>query len=119
MQSGRILPTFRQFFATAQKADSANRDSNSQQGQQHRQPERDATEEEAKRAAELLQNSEEFKNNGILVKAAVIDGHHVLQVMDRNGNPLRVIQSPEIVRILLSFGMPQASRQGRILDRRI
>jgi hypothetical protein len=117
MQSGRILPTFRQFFNASAKAGNTNRDSNSQQGQQ--QAERDATEEEARRAADLLQNSDEFKKNGISVKAGVENNRYVLVVSDRNGNALRVIQSPEVVRILLSFGMPQASRQGRILDRRI
>jgi hypothetical protein len=117
MQSGRILPTFRQFFTAAAKAGTANKDSNSQQGQQ--QAERDATEEEARRAAELLQGSEEFKKNSLTAKAGSQDNRPVIFVTDRGGNALRVIQSPEIVRILLSLGMPQAPRQGRILDRRI
>lgn len=118
MQSGRILPTFRQFFTAAAKTGSANKDSNSQQGG-YQQAERDATEEEAKRAAELMQGSEEFKNNGLIAKAGNQDGRPVIFVNDANGNALRTIQSPEIVRILLSLGLPQAPRQGRILDRRI
>jgi hypothetical protein len=117
MQSGRILPTFRQFFTASAKAGSANKDSNPQQGQQ--QAERDATEEEARRAAELMQGSDEFKKSGLTAKAGTQDGRPVIFVHDQSGNALRMIQSPEIVRILLSLGMPQAPRQGRILDRRI
>lgn len=117
MQSGRILPTFRQFFNASTKAGNTNRDSNSQQGQQ--QAERDATEEEARRAAELMQSSEEFKKSGLTAKAGLHEGRPVIFVNDRNGNSLRMIQSPEVVRILLTLGMPQAPRQGRILDRRI
>jgi hypothetical protein len=116
MQSGRILPTFRQFFIAA-KAGNANRDSSSQQGRQ--QAERDATEEEAQRAAEILQGSDEFKKSGLTAKAGSQEGRFVVFVSDSDGNALRMIQSPEIVRILLSLGMPQAPRLGRILDRRI
>jgi uncharacterized FlaG/YvyC family protein len=117
MQSGRILPTFRQFFNASAKAGSANKDPNSQQSQQ--QAERDATEEEAQRAAEILQNSDEFKKSGLTAKAGSQEGRPVIFVNDSSGNALRMIRSPEIVRILLSLGMPQAPRQGRILDRRI
>lgn len=117
MQSGRILPTFRQFFTAAAKTGGANKDSNSQQGQQ--QAERDATEEEARRAAELLQGSDEFKKSGLTARAGSQEDRPVIFVTDGNGNALRMIQSPEIVRILLSLGLPQAPRQGRILDRRI
>ena len=116
MQTGRILPAFRMFFSATNKAGGSDRDRNSG-GQQS--PERDATEEEARRAAELLSASDEFKQNGILVSVDVKDGRSVLLVRDAAGTPLRVIQSHEIVRILLSFGSPQAARQGRILDRRI
>lgn len=118
MQSGRILPTFRQFFNASKKAGTADRDPGSQQNG-HQQAERDATEEEARRAAEVLQGSDEFKNNGLIAKAGLREGRQVVLVSDRGGNALRVIPGPEIVRILLSFGLPQAPRQGRILDRRI
>lgn len=116
MQSGRILPVFRQFFSTATKAGQSHRDSDSQ-GQSS--PERDASEEEARRAMELLSESEEFKKNQISVGLELQGGRPTLVVRDRAGLTLRVLQGPEILRLLQSMGSPQAPRQGRILDRRI
>lgn len=117
MQSGKVLPSFRQIFSNL-KTGSSTRDSNSQQDQGGS-PERDATEEEARRAAEILTVSEEFRKNGLSVTAANQDGRCVLLVTDGNGSRLRVIRSPEIVKLLLGMGTPESPRQGRILDRRI
>ena len=117
MQSGRVLPSFRQIFSNL-KTGSSTRDSNSQQGQGGSR-ERDATEEEARQAAELLSISEEFRKNNLKVSASNQQGKHVLLVTDGAGTLLRVIASAEIVRMLLMAGTPDASRQGRILDRRI
>lgn len=118
MQSGRILPTFRQFF-TAVKTGNATKDRDPQQGQGQSAPDRDATEEEARRAAALLSESEEFKQNGIKVEVNLFEEKFVIVVRDRNGVALRMIKGPDIVRALLALGLPQSPRQGRILDRRI
>jgi hypothetical protein len=117
MQPGKILPVFRQFFST-QKADSTSRDSNSQQG--HQQPQdRNASEEEAHQAAEMLRKSDEFKKNGLIVRAELQDGKAVLLVTDSAGSLLRVIRSHEVFKILLAASLADSRRQGRILDRRI
>lgn len=119
MQSGKILPVVRQFFSVAPKAGNAHRDADPQQGQQ-RSPERDATEEEAARAAELLSGSEEFKKSGLTARVVSHNGKAALTVCDRSGTQLRMIQNHEILRILISsIGEPKGPRQGRILDRRI
>lgn len=117
MQSGRVLPSFRQIFSNL-KTNSSTKDSNSQSGYGGS-PERDATEEEAKQAAEILSASDEFKKNELTVTAAQQYGKFVLLVADRHGALLRVIRSPEIVKVLLVTGTPESPRQGRILDRRI
>jgi hypothetical protein len=117
MQSGKILPTVRQFFS-APKPTGARRDPDSQAGQE-RSPEREATEEEAQRAAELLADSDEFQKNGLSVRVEPFQGRSVLVVLDKAGSRLRTIKGAEIVRILLAMGTHGSPRQGRILDRRI
>jgi hypothetical protein len=117
MQSGKILPVFRQFFSSTLKTGNSHRDANSQQGYQD--PERDASEEEARKAAELLQESEEFRKNGLSVKFEWRNGRTALVVSDREGHVLRVVQSREIARLAFSLSPGAFARAGRILDRRI
>ena len=117
MQSGRILPVFRQFFSTALRTGNSHRDSSSQQGYQ--QPERDASEEEARKVMELLQELEEFQKNGLSVKFEWKNDRTALVVSDREGHVLRVVQSQEITRLVFSLSPGASARAGRILDRRI
>ncbi len=117
MQSGKILPPLRQFFTTL-KTGNATRDSNSQQGQ-NREPEKEASAEEAELAAKALADSEEFQKNFLSTEVTQQQDKPVILVKSSSGAVVRVIKNSEIHVILQSLGSAKGPRHGRILDRRI
>ncbi len=118
MQSGRIAPTFRQIFSAALTP--KNTDSNSQQQQQHGEPQREPTHEEALEAMDLLSQQEEFQQNALRASLLQAEGRWMISVCDQRGNQLRTIRGMEIVRLLDKAGLgKKGPSRGRILDRRI
>ncbi|RZA05473.1 MAG: hypothetical protein EOP11_12740 [Proteobacteria bacterium] len=122
MVSNRLPPIVRTFFATPATAATAggiNKDSQGQQSGYGQEPERDATEEEAKTALEALCSSEEFKKNGLSGEISLLAGYPVIIVKNTAGTALRSLRGREILRLLRAPAPNDSSRSGRILDRRI
>jgi len=117
MQAGKILPVFRQFFATSKPA-STGKDPGSRQ-EQGQGSEREATKEETARAAQILNESDEFVKNELVATVVQERERFVILVTDRAGNALRSISGNGVRQILLLTSTPDSPRQGRILDRRI
>ena len=120
MQSGKILPTFRQIFATALSTKSTDRDaqSNNQNsgGDQKREPSKD----EVLEALEILNLQDEFIQNGLKAVAQFSESKHFIIVKDKKGASLRTLKGSEVIRVLeLAKFDKKAARLGRILDRRI
>lgn len=122
MRPGRISPIFRQFFSSGLTARS-NKDSHSNSGNpydgngERRQP---ASEEEAISTAELLNDQDEFKQQGLKASPTVIDGKHCILVIDKDSNILRTIQTTEIKQLFFNLSTgTSAPRIGKILDKRI
>lgn len=119
MQSGKISPIFRQFFGQTQSAKSAT-DSNSQQRQEYKEPEREPTQEEALAALDLLTHQDEFEKNSLRAELRIIDGRHAIIVSNPSGGQLRVIRGMDIIRLLQASLLGNKGHTiGRILDRRI
>lgn len=118
MQSGKVLPVIRQFFTPSIKSKSAT-DSQSQNSNQQ-QKEREPSEDEAKKAFEILLTQEEFKAQGLKVELQTIDGRLSIVVSDAKGNQLRVLRGSAIVSILQTSALGKDTHfRGRILDRRL
>jgi hypothetical protein len=119
MQSGKIAPVIRLFFGNTRAAANTQKDSHSQQNGGYQRPERDPTEDEVKTVLEALNNSEDFKKNTITARLASVQGKFFLEVVNAAGVVLKTIRGGDIFALLLQTVSPNASRQGRILDRRI
>lgn len=120
MQSGRIAPTFRQFFREALSATKNSTDSHSQQQQQQGEPEREPTPEEAQEALKVLAGQEEFQKSSLRAELQLVEGRQMIVVLDRLGHQLKGIRGQEILRILHNAKLGRKGPQlGRILDRRI
>jgi|GEM_PF-7118390 len=119
MQSGKIAPTFRQFFTAALSPKST--DSNSQQQQQPQgEPEREPTQEEAVEALDLLTQQDDFRKNELRADLKQMEARWVITVFSKAGSQLRTIRGMEIVRLLDRAGLgKQGHSRGRILDRRV
>lgn len=119
MQSGKILPVFRQFFSSAVQPKGAQKDSHSgyqNSEQNHREP----TEEEIFQALEVLNAQEEIQASGLKAVAERVQGKINLMMKDSHGATLRVLRAADIHRVLLlSKAGTGGSQIGRILDRRI
>ncbi len=120
MQSGKILPIIRQFFATPV---STKRSTDSDAGGKnpYEQPQREPTEEEALAALALLREEEEFLKSGLRAELTKEEGQLVILVSRSDGVQVRSIRGFEIVRLLqTSFPAGAKGKQlGRILDRRV
>lgn len=120
MQSGKILPIFRQFFGTTLSTKSAERDSNSNNRNDGGEQKREPTKEEVLEALEILNMQDEFIQNGLCATAQFSENRHFIIVKDKNGSALRTLKGNEVIRVLeLAKFDKKASRLGRILDRRI
>ena len=119
MQSGRVLPIIRQFFTSPVSTKSAT-DRDSGNSQQQQKQEREPTDEETKRAFEHLLQQEEFKLQGLVAEMRLIEGRSCIVVLDKNGNQLRVIKGPAVLKLLETSVLGKNGHYlGRILDRRI
>jgi hypothetical protein len=117
MQTGKISPIFR-FFMGTKKLDNSNRDSSSQQNFQDS-PQQEPTEEEFLRAIEILNDSEEFKKNGLRCSLFSEGGKRSIAVKNAVGVQIRIIPGTEIYRTISTVHASERDRHGRILDRRI
>jgi hypothetical protein len=118
MVSNRIPPLVRSFFTTTTTIGRTDKDSSSHQGGAGGQPDRDATEEEAKRALELLSSSEEFQKNALSAELSMAPGFPLIVVKNASGMILRSLRGKEILR-LLEARPREGTHTGRLLDRRI
>jgi len=118
MQSGKIVPIFRQFFTAALSP--KNPDSNSQQKQSQGEAEREPSREEALEALDALSQQEEFQKNELRAELKQIEGRWVISVITAMGGQLRLIRGSEIVRLLDKAALGKKGHSvGRILDRRV
>ncbi len=117
MQTGKISPIFR-FFMGTKKLDNSNKDSSSQQNFQDS-PQHEPTEEEFLRAIEILNDSEEFKKNGLQCSPITENGKRAISVKNSSGTQIRIIPGTEIYRTISTVHAAERNRHGRILDRRI
>lgn len=118
MQAGKILPGFRLLFSQTKSAKGAQKDPNSSQ-QGGYGSDREPTEKEALEARDILNDSEDFKKNGLEAKLISAKGTFYLEVVNSSGATLKTIRGAEIFSLLISTNQPGISRQGRILDRRV
>lgn len=120
MVSNRIPPIVRSFFASNNSVSSTNKDSQSQgQGYQQQEPDREATEEEARRALDALTSTEEFQKNSLQAELSLVTGYPVIIVKNSSGAALRSLRRREILRLLVAPSPNDSTRSGRILDRRV
>lgn len=117
MQTGKISPIFR-FFMGTKKLDNSNKDSSSQQNF-HDSPQQEPTDEELLQAIEILNDSEEFKKNGLRCFAVTENEKRAISVKNSLGTQVRVIPGSEIYRTIATVHASERNRHGRILDRRI
>ena len=118
MVSNRLPPIVRTFFrAQAPAAAYTQRDPQGQ-GEGYSQAERDATEEEARRALEALQSSEEFQKNELRAELSFAAGYALIVVKNSEGTPLRSLRGREILRLLEAPAPGTAVRSGRLFDQR-
>lgn len=117
MQTGKISPIFR-FFMGTKKLDNSNKDSSSQQNFQDS-PQQEPSEEEFLRAIEILNDSEEFRKNGLHCSSVVEGGKRAIAVKNSSGTQVRIIPGSEIYRTISTVHASERNRHGRILDRRI
>lgn len=118
MQAGKILPGFRLLFSQTKSAKGAQKDPNpGQQGGYG--SDREPTEKEVLEAKDILNNSEDFKKNGLEARLVSAKGIFYLEVVNSSGTALKTIRGAEIFSLLISNSQPGLSRQGRILDRRV
>lgn len=118
MQSGRVMPVLRQFF-TSSLTSKTNKDANSQ-NQQSGGREREPTDEETRKAFDFLLQQEEFKTQGLKVELQTIEERLCIVVSDFNGNQVRTIRGPSILRVLENTALGNSAHfRGRILDRRL
>jgi hypothetical protein len=120
MVSNRLPPVMRAFFGNTPNVGGTNKDSQGQSpGYQQPEQDREATEEEAKRALEALASSEEFQKNSLNAELSLATGYPVIIVKNAAGVALRSLRRREILRLLQAPAPNDTARSGRILDRRI
>lgn len=119
MFTGKISPLRTILSAAAGlRSDGAQKDSSNNQ-QMGQSPEREPTEEEFRKAAEILNESEEFKKNSIHCVLIRLDEKLALSVRNTKNEQIRLIPGSEIYRTILTVHATARNRHGRILDRRI
>ncbi len=119
MVSNRIPPISRSFFA-ANTVGNTNKDAHSQgQGYGQQEPDREATEEEARRAIDALTSTDEFQKNFLQAELSLVTGFPVIIVKNASGTALRSLRRREILRLLQAPSPHDTTRSGRILDRRV
>lgn len=120
MFTGKINPirTILTAATAGLRSDSAQKDSSNNQnaGQS---PEREPTEEEFRKAAEILNDSDEFKKNGIHCVLIRVEEKFALSVRNTKNEQIRLIPGSEIYRTIFTVHATARNRHGRILDRRI
>lgn len=120
MVSNRLPPIMRAFFQPTNNVGNANKDSQGQSpGYQSPEQDREATEEEARRALEALANSDEFQKNELRAELSLATGYPVIIVKNALGVALRSLRRKEILRLLEAPAPNSTARSGRLLDRRI
>jgi len=120
MQSGKIVPTFRQFFTSALSPRSTDSNGQQQQPPPQGEPEREPTQEEALEALDLLIEQDEFRKNELCANLNQVESHWVITVLSSVGIQLRTIRGMEILRLLDKAGLGKHGHSlGRILDRRV
>ncbi len=99
---------------------STDRDPNAKQEHEQRQ-ERQPTEEEAKRALDVILKMESVINNGLQAALECIEGIFIIRVRNSAGQDLRGLRGEEILRLIEGANSNNTNNQnrGRILDRRI
>jgi hypothetical protein len=117
MQTGKMPPIMR-FFMGAKRTESSNRDASFQQNFQDS-PQKEPSEEEIFRAAEILNESEDFKKNSLKCEVVREGDFLVISVKNASGIQIRSIKSSEIFRTIATLYATERNRHGRILDRRI
>lgn len=120
MQSGKILPIVRHFFASSVQSSGQQKHSNSGQQQDQGKNHREPSAQEFQAALELLNSQDELKKLGFTAYIIQVEGKASLVVKNAGGLVVRQMKNPDVHRILSLAGIATDSNQlGRLLDRRI
>ena len=118
MQIPKILPFLNFTPAGSVKKSDRSLDRDPQQGG-YQSPERQATEDEAKKAIEVLHSLKQITDNKLVLILIQEGLGFEISVQDASGNQLKRLKSGDVIRLLMTKVGDQSKESGRILDRRI